>query len=469
MDGLECREILYSDLEYSGRIDSEYYQKIYHKYETKVLSGNNSKLYKMADFLIGPFGSAYDTSNYTDIKKYRYIRGQDVKPFVLKDTESRYITEQDYNRLSKYAVYENDILVSVVGTLGNACIVRKKDVPGIFSCKSTVIRTNDINPYYLMGYLNCKYGKNLLLRQERGAIQKGLNLDDLRLLDIPLFSEPFQKQIELMLIRASDILEESERIYKEAENELINKMGLDTYVEPNDSFSIKSFSEVINSSDRIDAEFYQKKYDILKQIILNYDKDSKTLGQINKYIFTGEYADEYLAYSKGLKYFIRGTDIKNGYIEKDDNYCINPVGYSKFVCQGDIVTGRVGTVGNFAIIDDNLNGSLCSDNILCFRLPNDYIPEVYVLFFNLPMIHDLILRLARGSVQQRINQSTLNDILVPYIDYSVQEHLLDIIHKSRAMDLMSRKVRAEAVKLIEIAIELNEDSAIEFLENIKTK
>ena len=33
MDGLEIQEIMYSELEFSGRIDAEYYQKNYLAYE----------------------------------------------------------------------------------------------------------------------------------------------------------------------------------------------------------------------------------------------------------------------------------------------------------------------------------------------------------------------------------------------------------------------------------------------------
>ena len=54
--------------------------------------------------------------------------------------------------MSKYALKVDDILVSVVGTLGNACIVRKKDISAIFSCKSKVIRTNAVNPYFQMNF-----------------------------------------------------------------------------------------------------------------------------------------------------------------------------------------------------------------------------------------------------------------------------------------------------------------------------
>lgn len=133
MDGLECSEIKKSELEFSGRTDAEYYQKKFLQYQNIIEAHNILPLSKVADFLIGPFGSAYDTSLYVEQSNYRYIRGQDVKPFLLQDTSPRYMEERDFNRLNKYALATNDILISVVGTLGNACIIQEHEVPAIFS------------------------------------------------------------------------------------------------------------------------------------------------------------------------------------------------------------------------------------------------------------------------------------------------------------------------------------------------
>lgn len=147
MDGLECSEIKKSELEFSGRTDAEYYQKKFLQYQNIIEAHNILPLSKVADFLIGPFGSAYDTSLYVEQSNYRYIRGQDVKPFLLQDTSPRYMEERDFNRLNKYALATNDILISVVGTLGNACIIQEHEVPAIFSCKSTAVKAKHINPF----------------------------------------------------------------------------------------------------------------------------------------------------------------------------------------------------------------------------------------------------------------------------------------------------------------------------------
>lgn len=102
MDGLECSEILKSDLEAGERIDAEYYQKKYLQYQKLIEKQSNNQLSQICDFMSGPFGSAYDTGTYVKTSDYRYVRGQDVKPFVLQDDSPRYMAKEDYIRLNKY-------------------------------------------------------------------------------------------------------------------------------------------------------------------------------------------------------------------------------------------------------------------------------------------------------------------------------------------------------------------------------
>ncbi len=57
-------------------------------------------------------------------------------------------------------------------------------------------------------------------------------------------------------------------------------------------------------------------------------------------------------------------------------------------------------------------------------------------------------------MQQRINQETLRDILVPFIDVGIQKKLKKVINKSRKMELDAKKILEQAICLVEIAIEL---------------
>ena len=450
-----------SSLEFSGRLDAEYYRPLFLEYEN-LLKNQSSAMSDFANFLIGPFGSAFSVENYTDDKTYRYIRGKDVKQMKLMEDDNVHLPKEDFERLSKYALKENDILVSVVGTLGNAALVQKGNLPAIFSCKSTVLRVKNINPSYLLTYINCKYGRSLLLRKERGAIQKGLNLDDLKTLDVYIPSKDFQLKIEQLFKRSIDGEKQVKNKYSEAEQTLLEAVGLADFNPSTQNTNIKTFAQSFGASGRLDAEYYQPKYEEIESAIISFSGDFR-LGDLIEYIDTGEYSEQYLSKEKDLKFYIRSTNIKNGLIDEHDDYFVNPDSFTKFAQKGDIVTARVGTLGVFGEVQDEIAGAVYSDNVLCFRLPNSFNSSVYTLWFNSKLNWELIDRFARGSVQQRLNQETLKGLLVPIIDPATQTKISELVQQSFSLKAQGEHLLSVAKRAVEIAIEQDEAAAMAFI------
>jgi type I restriction enzyme S subunit len=469
LEGLEISEILKSDLEYSGRLDSEYYKKHLLFFEDEICKKDFVKLDNVSNFLIGPFGSAFDTENYIDDGEYRYVRGQDVKPFILKDGENRYVPYADFERLKKYALKEKDILVSVVGTLGNACIVQNKDLPAIFSCKSTVIRTSAINPVYILTFLNCKYGKELLIRKERGAIQKGLNLDDLKTTIIPKFEEIFQLKVEELFYNAQKKLVESKSLYSSAETLLLETLGLSNFELSKEPVNVKGFKESFLTTGRLDAEYYQKKYEEVTAHIITQEHDIlKNLVQIKKSIEPGSdvYSDE------GLP-FLRVADYnKFGLTEPDkklsDVFCkeneelITKLKPKKHT----ILFSKDGSVGTAYMLrkDEDL---ITSGAILHLTMKDkaQIIPEYLTLVLNSKLVQMQAERDAGGSIILHWRISEIENVVVPVIDYSMQQQIAGLVEESFNLKKQSEQLLETAKRAVEIAIEQDEEAAMKFIKN----
>lgn len=253
------------------RIDSEFFHPDY--ITTEALVNNNpniSSLGSLGDFLIGPFGSAFHVNNYDPNSEFRYVRGKDVKPFTLLDNDSVYMPAKDFYRLSRYALQKDDLLISVVGTLGNVAIV-PDDVKGIFSCKSTLFRNTKVDPYYLLAYLNSKYGRTCLIRRQRGAIQMGLNKEDLKMVPVPLLDSKFQELIGLKIKKSLQLNLESKSRYTQATTLLEKELGLDKISFTKEKCFKASFSEIIGNN-RGDAEFFNPQ---LRQYWKHFDNNLK--------------------------------------------------------------------------------------------------------------------------------------------------------------------------------------------------
>lgn len=290
-------------------------------------------------------------------------------------------------------------------------------------------------------------------------------LEDMNQILIPEFSNTFAETVAKAVEGIKTLTDSSTRQYSEAESYLIKEIGIDMSSITNGGVSIKSFSECFFIQNRIDSEFYQPKYDKIIESIKKYDANTKSIDEISNYVFTGECADEYFTYKAGLCHYIRGTDIHEGIVDVDLEHAVEAERHGKFVSTGDIVTGRVGTIGNFGVISEALNGSVCSDNVLCFHLPDNYLPDVYALYFNSPIIKELTKRISRGSVQQRLNQETLRELIVPYIDENIQKEIDSKIKSSFVLKQKSEKLLECAKTAVEMAIEQDGTIAVSWLKS----
>lgn len=465
LDGLEIKEITLSDLYFENeehRFDSEFVLKEYLEYDALI---SRQKFFRIGEFSKVTDG-IHSSIDFDENSNINLISAKAPKKNTFNLEGTGYISYTQNKLNPRTQLKENDIIISTVGTIGNCAVVDKTILPANSDRHVGIIRVekdSEYKPRFISTFLLSKYGRFQTKRHTTGNVQPNLFLYKIRDLKIPYISLNFQQRIEDIVVEATNLLQKSKEIYEEAEALLERELGFDSYIEPKEVYSVKNFSEVFGVSDRIDAEYYQEKYDRLESILHSYDSNCELLGNIVKYLFTGEYAEEYFNKDIDTRFFIRGTDIKNGYVEADDNYCIYPNQYTKFVKTGDIITGRVGTIGNFGVIDNSLDNSLCSDNILCFHLPERYTPEVYALYFNLPCVDEMITRLARGSVQQRLNQETLKMVEIPFIPEKKQLVMKAMVEESRSKQILAQELLNQAVHLVEIAIEQGEEEALKSL------
>lgn len=464
MDGLECSEILYSQLERTNRIDAEFYKKK-SLYIADILKSMNAN--PLTTYVDVSDGNHMGISDKFGDEGIPYYRGQDIHNFFIEDSNPVCIDEDTFNGsyMLRSHLKKNDILLSIVGTIGEVSMVSKED-KATCNCKLAILRPHDPKYAALIAvYLKTKYGFDQVDKFKRGAVQMGYLLEDMNQILIPVFSDEFSTVIGNAIARIKWLTERATEQYQLAEDMLLKEIGIEMSSVKSGGVSVKSFSESFLIENRIDSEFYQPKYDIILDAIEAYDSDAKPIDIISEYVFTGECAEEYFAYENGLAHYIRGTDIHSGIVDVDLEHSVDKSNHSKFVSKGDIVTGRVGTIGNFGVISEKLDGAVCSDNVLCFHLPENYLPNVYALYFNSDVIKELTNRMSRGSVQQRLNQETLRELIVPYIKIEIQKKIDMLINKSLLLKRRSEDLLEYAKQSVEMAIEQNESLAIAWLQN----
>ncbi len=465
MDGLEISEVNFLNIDLGDRYDAEYFTKEYLDIEQQLEKVTTQKVGELSTAVASAFYPA--ATQLYSVGDTAFVRCVDCIDFPIITRDQDELFEKIPHAFGKENkgisfLKKGEIVITKVGSPCYASIVEDYEEVAL---SRTVLGLSDIHgidEYYLMIFLRCKYGFEQLYRQRELTIQYQLTLPRVKSVDVFCPSEKFQKIIRGLCIKYRELSTESTAAYEKAENLLSDTLGISTQ-HFDKTIAVKSYADSFLKSGRLDAEYYQPKYDYYHSKIVEYNNGYFRIGDIAEYIFTGEYSEEYLPKCSGRKFYIRGTNMKNGRVNTDENYYVDPSKHQKHVSAGDIVTTRVGTVGLFAEIDSSLDGAICSDNVICFRLPDYCKPDVYTLLLNSKPIHELIDRLARGSVQQRLNQETLRDVILPILTPELQKDLSEAIQISFLFQMQADKLLDYAKQSVELAIEQGENVAQKWL------
>lgn len=186
----------------------ELFQSLLHKELNPA--GKNWEVKKMEVLVknvkIGPFGSALKIAELSDNGPVRVLFIENVVNNKFELAKEKYISEKKYKELEVYTVEPDDILITMMGTIGRTCITPKNLGRAIISSHLIKVTPNKkiAIPEYLNFSLHSPYVTDQIRRKAKGAIMKGLNSKILRNLDIPLPSLEIQKQIVAKLSAVQD-------------------------------------------------------------------------------------------------------------------------------------------------------------------------------------------------------------------------------------------------------------------------
>ena len=248
--------VQYSQLTSDIRIDAEYYKPNYLEQEQKIAALRSKMLYDLAIVSDGNHVTIKDQFNTSGV---RYLRGQDLKDFFVSDDNPVYIPNKAYEKLKRSHMKPEDVLLSIVGTIGSVSIVTDKYKALTGNCKIAIIRSRSINPYFLAAYFASKIGQDQISRRIRGAVQQGLILPDLKTFPIPDVDDKKAKEIEELVKESFYKQKEAESLYTEAEALLLRELGLDSLDLSPQIAHTANFSEAMEAR-RLDAEYFQPKF-----------------------------------------------------------------------------------------------------------------------------------------------------------------------------------------------------------------
>lgn len=160
----------------------------------------------------GPFGSALLKS---ELKPngipFLGIDNVQIERFV--PNYKRFISRQKYNELARYTVYPDDVMVTIMGTVGRCCVV-PRNVETAISSKhvwTLSLDKNRYSPALLAWQINhAPWVLDQLRGSSQGGIMSAISSGTLRELSVPLPPERELRELEEMLLAFNATLAELE-------------------------------------------------------------------------------------------------------------------------------------------------------------------------------------------------------------------------------------------------------------------
>ena len=218
-------------------------------------------------------------------------------------------------------------------------------------------------------------------------------------------------------------------------------------------------SESFSTSGRLDAEYYQKKYEELLGRLSSFK--CMKLGEIVFITKSIEPGSVYYG-NEGIP-FVRVSNITKFGIQppemKIPASIVQPYLFPK---RDTILLSKDGSVGIAYKVEEDLK-SITSSALLHLSVRCHVLPDYLTLILNSIVVQMQAERDAGGSIIQHWKPSEIEDVIIPILDDDMQQQITDDIRYSFELRHKSEWLLEAAKRAVEIAIEDGEDKAMNWL------
>jgi len=462
LNGLEISELKLSEVLHDNedfRTDSEYFSKS----NLEKLAVLESKGFDYVGNFAFVTDGIHESIDFCLESNINLISAKSPKENYFDLSSNYHISKEQHEKNTRTALKVGDVIVSSVGTIGNCAVVDETILPANSDRHVGIIRTNESYlPHFLSTFLLGKYGRFQTLRESTGNVQLNLFIYRIRKLKIAKLSFDFQTRIEKLVKAAHEKLEQSKRLYAEAESLLLGELGLRDWQPSSENVAVKSFKESFVASGRLDAEFFQLKYDELDKILKTHE--STNLRSLISNYSTGFPFDSGSYVKNGIN-LIRINNIKKGELDLS-NVATIPIEDSKLspkdiVKENDLLLSMSGTIGNCCKVPKGIK-AIINQRILRFSVEN-FNDDALALIINSPIVRMQLERIGTGAVQTNISSGDIFKLQIPLLDKTFQQQISSMIQECFTFKVESKLLLELAKRGVELAIEQNEQAALELI------
>jgi type I restriction enzyme S subunit len=460
LEGLEISEVLLSDIFSSNhaRFDAEFFSKLFIESLLKIDRKQTSTISQIATVTDGEHGSP----ELDEKSNILYLSGHNIKENYIDISNVRFCSKELHKKNARSSVKEGTVLMSIVGTVGKASAINQAITANTDRNVATIKNiAPSLLPNYLSTLLNCFYGKLQTKRFATGNVQPLLNLTQVKAIVVPLLNMKFQKVIERLILESFSCSEQSTTLYQQAESLLLDELGLRDFTPDNESVNIKSFSESFGITSRLDAEFYQKKYEVIEEKIKSY-----RLGYTQIKDQFKQNKDTFKKDDKAFYNYVEIGSVNTSTAEIEAKSIIGkelPDNAKRKVYKGDVLISKVRTYrGGMTIVDRD--DYVASGAFTVLAQNGSINKETLLVFLKSKFMRDYTLKPNTGTSYPVIVDDDVLSFYIPLINLLTQQQIASLINDSFAMREKSKTLLELAKKAVEKAVEEDEQTATSWLD-----
>ena len=447
LEGLEICEVPFSRVIGNDivRMESEFYNS------NTVSYKNTVKASQIIDF------SQYGTSKELNEmgEGYPVLRLNEFNYSFISHPD-KYCSLLDIDAYHGLQLKKDDVLIC--RTNGNPKFVGRsaivpKDYDYAFASYLFRIRPNRkyINSATLVAFLNSKYGRLEIEKYSMVGNQANFSPAKFREISIPVFSKDLNDKIEDITYRAFQKLEMSESLYSEAANNMLECLDLNDFTASSNSCNVKTLKESFIETGRLDAEYYQPKYDDILHHIQAYKYGSKNLAEIcdikeENFTPKDDTTYKYVELANIGKY---GNIIGCSQQKAEDL----PLRARRIVSKNDVVISSLeGSLDSCALVEEDYDGALCSTGFYVLK-SSVLNSETLLVLFKSPLVKELMRKGCSGTILTAIGRQELERIPIPLIRQEIQDEIAQHVQSSISLRKESQQLLEYAKLTVEGAIQ----------------
>ena len=375
---------------------------------------------------------------------------------------------------NKKQVKKDDLIVSRLRSyLQEIAVVQQKDFKQLVSTEYLVYRpkTELMSSNTLMVFALTKSVQTILNYSQYGTEHPRFYEFVFDEMPIPKAVLELNYHIDSIMKEAYKVLESSKALYKEAESLLYESLGLDSKnplqsileskitdyhdlqgkscddnaLSPN--YTIATLKDSFLKTGRLDAEYYQSKYEDIERFIKSYGYITLQDLEIQDKNYTPKQEKQY--------HYIELANIgSNGNISTPtQDFGKNlPTRARRIVKEGDVIISSIeGSLSSCALITKEFDSCLVSTGFYVLRSKHIN-GETLLVLFKSEIFQDYLKKFPSDTILSAISKEELQNILIPKIDSTTQAQIATYIQKSFELRAGAKNLLEKAKSEVESAL-----------------